>query len=123
MKKAVLAALVISLAFVSSAHASDWTSMGVTKDVSMAGTGGLDIAARKCADKVGTGEWQSCVAHHDGLYTLNKNGSVSRNYVRAEKAPKPQDAGEVICKAGGFVNKNGQIVWEVPESPNCRFAK
>lgn len=122
MKKVIFAVLVF-LAFVSSAQAGEWTSMGVTKDVSMAGTGGLDVAARKCADKVGTDAWQACVAHHDGLYTLNRDGSVSRNYVRAEKAPKPHDAGEVVCTAGGFVNKNGQIVYEVPENPKCRVAK
>lgn len=122
MKKAILAFVVVVWSCMSFGHAFAATPLGVTKQVSMAGTGGLEVAARKCADKVGTGEWQSCIAHHDGLYSLNRDGSVSRNYVRDEKAPQPRD-GEVECLADGFATIGGQVVWEVRENPSCHFKK
>lgn len=54
----------------------------------IAGTGGLDIAAKRCAQYEGTQEWQTCVAHHDGLYTKS-GGVIKRSYGLSEDAPKP----------------------------------
>lgn len=54
----------------------------------VAGTGGLEVAAQKCAQLEGTRDWQACVAHYDGLYTKS-NGAIKRSYVQSSEAPKP----------------------------------
>lgn len=54
----------------------------------VAGTAGLEVAAKKCAALEGSREWQSCVAHYDGLYTKS-NGVIKRSYVPSTDAPKP----------------------------------
>lgn len=120
MKKISLLFAVVVLSFLSFGKAFADTPLGITKQVSMAGSGGLDVAAVKCADKVGTDAWQGCVAHHDGLYSLNKDGTISRNYVREAAAPKPHEDGEIVCVAQGFTSKNGQISWGVQSEADCR---
>lgn len=120
MKKISLLFAVVVLSFLSFGKAFADTPLGVTKQVSMAGSGGLDVAAHKCAPLVGTGEWQACVSHHDGLYSLNKDGTISRNYTREAAAPKPHEDGEIVCAAQGFSSKNGQIVWGVQADSACR---
>ena len=125
MKKIFVLVVLHLLLFVGlgSARAGTWSSSGITSDVSIPGSGGLDVATHKCAKFVGTLDWQSCVAHHDGLYSLGVDGSINRNYVRPADSPKPNPSGELICKASGFVNKSGQIVWEIPDNPLCRAVK
>lgn len=53
----------------------------------VAGTAGLGVAAKKCAQYEGTPEWQTCVAHYDGLYTKS-GGAIKRSYGLSEDAPK-----------------------------------
>src|SRR5271169_1262399 len=54
----------------------------------IAGTAGLDVAAKKCAPLEGTREWQTCVSHYDGLYT-KRNGIIMRSYTLSADAPVP----------------------------------
>ena len=52
----------------------------------VAGTAGLNVAAKKCASLEGTREWQTCVAHYDGLY-IKRNGTIVRSYNLSGDAP------------------------------------
>ncbi len=118
MKKAsfvVTLALAAIFGLTGSVHAA-----GPTKHVVVAGTGGLDVAAKECASHLGQPSWQSCVAHHDGLYTPNKDGTISRNYIRADTAPKPNADGPIACVAELIKIPNGDIGWAFPVNPACK---
>ena len=52
------------------------------------GSAGLEVAAKKCAPLEGSREWQTCVAHYDGLYTKS-DGVIKRSYVPSVDAPTP----------------------------------
>lgn len=99
---------------------SAYAASGPTKHVVVAGSGGLDTAAKECAPYLGQPSWQACVAHHDGLYTPNADGSISRNYLRDTLAPKPNDGGPVTCVAEFVAMPNGDIGWAFPVSPTCK---
>lgn len=59
-----------------------------TKTGEVAGTAGLEVAAKQCAPLEGSSEWQACVAHYDGLYTKS-NGTIKRSYAISADAPRP----------------------------------
>ena len=61
-------------------------SASFTKTGEIAGTAGLQVAAKKCASLEGTKDWQACVAHYDGLYT-KRNGTIVRSYNLSADAP------------------------------------
>lgn len=63
-------------------------TVSFVKKGEVAGTAGLVVAASKCASLEGTREWQTCVAHYDGLYTKS-NGVIIRGYERSVDAPDP----------------------------------
>lgn len=52
----------------------------------VAGTAGLKVAVKKCAELEGSREWQTCVAHYDGLYTKS-DGVIKRSYQLSPDAP------------------------------------
>ena len=68
----------------------------------IAGSAGLEVAAKKCAALEGSREWQTCVAHYDGLYTKS-NGVIKRSYVQSADAPKP---------SGQVEHCNIKAVWD-----------
>lgn len=117
MKKVFLLYIVAVLSFLSFGHA--YAASGPTKHVVVAGSGGLDVAARECAPFLGQPSWQACVAHHDGLYTPNTDGSISRNYVRDHLAPKPNLDGPVTCVAEFVKMPSGDIGWAFPANQTC----
>lgn len=71
------------------------TEISFTKPGEVAGSGGLKAAKERCANKKGTEEWQSCLAHHDGLYTEDANGNPVRNFTKPDTAPQPSADGSV----------------------------
>lgn len=118
MKKALLVVLaVVSIVGLSS---SANAASGPTKHVVVAGSGGLDVAAKECSPLLGQSSWQACVAHHDGLYTPNADGSISRNYIRVDDAPAPNAGGPVTCVAEFVKLPNGDIGWAFPANPICK---
>ena len=64
-----------------------------TRTGEVAGTAGLDVAAKQCAPLEGTRDWQACVAHYDGLYTKS-NGTIKRSYATSPDAPRP--TGQIV---------------------------
>lgn len=96
---------------------------GPTKHVVIAGSGGLEVAAKECAPFLGQPSWQACVAHHDGLYTPNADGSISRGYIRNEFVSKPNADGPVKCVAEFVKMPNGDIGWVFPADLICKTAK
>ncbi|TAN36523.1 hypothetical protein EPN27_00680 [Patescibacteria group bacterium] len=118
MKKSLF---VVALAFVAIIGSSGSAyAAGPTKHVVVAGSGGLDVAAKECAPHLGQPSWQACVAHHDGLYTPNADGSISRNYIRVDDAPAPNADGPITCEAKFVAMQNGDIGWEFPTNPKCK---
>jgi hypothetical protein len=87
LKRIFILAAAMSISACSTVGLGDNTVSFVKKG-EVAGTAGLEVAARKCASLEGTKGWQTCVAHYDGLYTKS-NGVIKRNYERASDAPKP----------------------------------
>lgn len=82
----------------------------------IAGTAGLEVAAKKCASLEGTKEWQACVAHYDGLYTKS-NGSIKRSYVISPDAPKPTGQIEKCEVKATLDSKTGTWSYSSCESP------
>ena len=82
----------------------------------VAGTAGLDVAAKKCAPLEGTREWQACVAHYDGLYTKS-NGVIKRSYSLSADAPKPTGQVEKCSIKATWDRKTGTWSYSSCESP------
>lgn len=116
MKKVSIAVMVLVFGLMGSVYAAS----GPTKYVEVAGSGGLNVAAKECALFLGQASWQACVAHHDGLYTPSADGTISRNYARSESAPIPNVGGPVACVAELVVMPNGDIGWVFSKNPTCK---
>lgn len=83
----------------------------------VAGSAGLEVAAKKCAALEGGREWQTCVAHYDGLYTKS-NGVIKRSYVQSVDAPKP--SGQIESCSVKAVWDNKAATWSYS---SCEAAK
>ena len=81
----------------------------------VAGTAGLEVAAKKCASLEGSREWQTCVAHYDGLYTKS-NGVIKRSYVPSVDAPKPSGQVEPCSIKAIWDSKSGAWSYSSCES-------
>jgi len=119
MKKALFV-VVLALVSILGLSGSAYAASGPTKHVVVAGSGGLDVAAKECAPLLGQPSWQACVAHHDGLYEPASAGSINRNFVRDELATKPNAGGPVTCVAEFVKMPNGDIGWAFPANPICK---
>ena len=86
------------------ACAGSGSQISYLKTGEIAGTAGLAVAADKCAPLEGSKEWQSCVAHYDGLYTKN-NGVIKRSYTPSGDAPKAVGRIEK-CEIKAALNSN-----------------
>jgi hypothetical protein len=82
----------------------------------VAGTAGLNVAAKKCASLEGAREWQECVAHYDGLYTMS-NGTIKRSYAISSDAPKPTGQIEKCDIKATLDSKTGTWSYSSCESP------
>lgn len=87
-----------------------------TKTGEVAGTAGLEVAAKNCAQLEGTRDWQACVAHYDGLY-FKSDGAIKRGYELSENSPKPTGQIEKCEMKATLDSKTGTWRYSSCESP------
>lgn len=80
--------VLVGLAGLTACAGSGGGAATFTKTGEIAGTAGLEVAAKKCAPLEGSKEWQACVAHYDGLY-FKSDGVIKRGYELSANSPKP----------------------------------
>ena len=91
----------------------------IEKTGEVAGTAGLDVAVKKCAPLEGTREWQTCVAHYDGLYT-KRDGIILRSYKLSADAPVPTGQIEKCHIKATFDKKTGTWNYSSCTTANIR---